>query len=51
MEFIKKLCVCDKNFMRPDGIITFGFLVQESMREYRNIFDSNKLEPTDGKKI
>ena len=28
MEFIKKLCVCDKDVMQPDDIITYGSLVQ-----------------------
>ena len=51
MEFIKKLYVCDKYFMQPDGTITYVSLVQEAMREYRNIVDSKQWKPTDGKKI
>ena len=35
--------------MQPEGIITHGYLVQESMGEYQNIFDSKRLEPTDTK--
>ena len=40
MELIKNICVCDKNLMRPDYIITYGFLVQYAIREYCNIVDS-----------
>ena len=36
--------------MQPDEIITYGHLVQEAMREYRNIVDSKWWEPTDSKK-
>ena len=32
MEIIKKICVCDEDVMLPDNIITYGSLVQESMR-------------------
>ena len=28
IEFIKKLCVCDKEFMQTDDLITYGYLVQ-----------------------
>ena len=50
MEFIKKLCVCDKYAMRPDDIVKNGYLVQEDMHEYHNIFDSKLWEPTDSNK-
>ena len=46
-KFINKLCVCEKYFIRPDDIITYGTLVQEDMCEYRNILDSKRWEPTD----
>ena len=32
MQLIKKICVCGEYVMRPDDIITYGSLVQESMR-------------------
>ena len=40
MDFIKELCVSDEDVMQPDDIITYGYLVKEDIREYRNIFDS-----------
>ena len=39
-----------KNIMKPDDIINYDSLVQEDMREYRVIFESNQWEPTDSKK-
>ena len=42
MEFIQKICVCYEYFMQPDDIIKYGYLVQESMREYLKIVDSKK---------
>ena len=51
MKFINKLCVCDKDVMRPDDIITYDYLVREAMVEYHNIVDSNEWEPIDNKKI
>ena len=51
MEFVKKPCVCDKDIMQTDNIITCGFLVQEACQEYHNSVDSKKWEPTDNKKI
>ena len=50
MDFIKKLCVCDKDIMWPDDIIIYGYLFQEGMCEYRNIVDSERWEPTGSKK-
>ena len=41
-EFIKKLCGCDMNFISPEELIIYAYLVQESMREYRDIVDSNR---------
>ena len=35
--------------MLPDDIITYGYLVQESMHEYYNIVDSNQWGPIDSK--
>ena len=37
--------------MQTDDIITYDFLVQEYLREYSNIFDSKRWEPTDIKNI
>ena len=51
MEFIKKICVCDEDVLQPDDIINYGYLVQESMREYRKIVDSKRWEPTDNNNI
>ena len=36
--------------MQTDDIINDGFLVQKALREYRNIVDSKRWEPTDSKK-
>ena len=51
MDFIKELCVSDEDVMQPDDIITYGYLVKEDIREYRNIFDSKLQEPTDNNNI
>ena len=51
MEFVKKPLLCDEDIMQTDDIITYGFLVQEYLREYSNIVDSKRWEPTDIKKI
>ena len=51
MEFFKKPLLCDKDVMHSDDIITYGFLVQEYFREYSNIADSKRWEPTDIKNI
>ena len=51
MEFIKRLCVCEKYVMKIDDIITYGHLVQEAIREYCNIFYSKRGEPTDNNNI
>ena len=51
MEFLKKPLLCDEKFMQTDDIITYGFLVQESLREYSNIVNSKRQEHTDIKKI
>ena len=37
--------------MQTDDIITYGFLVKESLREYSNIVNSKWWEPTDIKNI
>ena len=49
MEFVKKICVCDEDVMQTDNIINYGFLVQEYLREYSNIFESKRWEPTGNK--
>ena len=50
MEFVKKPLLCDEDVMQTDDIITYGFLVQESFREYSNVLNSKRQEPTDIKK-
>ena len=51
MEFVQKLLLCDEDIMQTDDIITYGFLAQESLREYSNILNSKRWEPNDIKKI
>ena len=43
--------VCDEEVMQTDNIITYGFLVQESLQEYSNIVYLKRWEPTDSKNI
>ena len=40
MDFVKKPLFYDKDVMQTDDIITYGFLAQESLREYSNIVNS-----------
>ena len=51
MNFVKKPLLCDKDVMQTDVIITYSFLVQESLREYSIIVNSKRWEPTDIEKI
>ena len=51
MDFVKKPLLCEEDVMQTDDITTYGFLVQESLREYSNIVDSKRWEPTDIKNI
>ena len=51
MKFIKKTLLCDKDVMHINGIVTYGFLAQESLREYSNNVNSKQWEPTDIKKV
>ena len=51
MQFFKKPLLCDEDVTQTDYIITYGFLVQESLQEYSNIFNSKLWETTDIKKI
>ena len=44
MEFVKKPLLCDKDVIQTDDIITYGFLDQESLREYRNIVNSKQTD-------
>ena len=44
-DFIKKLCVCDIDFMSPEEIITYKYLVQEDTHEYRNLVNFKRWEP------
>ena len=48
---LKKTVLCEKDVMQTDDIITYDFLVQEYLREYSNIVDSKRWEPTAIKKI
>ena len=51
MEFVKKPLLCDEDVTQTDNTITYGLLVQESLREYSNIVNSKRWETTDIKKI
>ena len=51
MYFVKKPFVCGEAVMQNDDIITYVFLVQEALQEYRNIVDWKRWEPTDSKNI
>ena len=48
---LKKPLLCDEDVMQTDDIITYGFLSHESLREYSNIVNSKRWEPTDIKNI
>ena len=48
-EFIKKLRVCDMDVISQEDLITYEYLVQEAMQEYRNLVDSNRWEPATSK--
>ena len=39
-EFINKVCVCEMDFISQEDIITYESLVQEAMREYRDLVGS-----------
>ena len=51
MDFVKRPLLCDKDVTQTDDIITYGFLIQEYLREYSSIVYSKRWEPTDIKKI
>ena len=51
MEFVKKPLLCDEDIIQTNDIITYGFLAQESLREYSNIVNSKRWETTDIKDI
>ena len=48
-EFIKKLCVCDIDFISQEQLMTYESLVQEATREYRDLADSKRWKPTTSK--
>ena len=48
-EFIKKLRVCDMDVLSQEYLITYESLVQEATREYRDLVDSKRWEPTTSK--
>ena len=50
-SLLKKTVLCEKDVIQTDDIITYRFLVQEYLREYSNIVDSKRWEPTDIKNI
>ena len=44
--FIKKLRVCDMDVLSQEDLITYESLVQEATREYRDLVDSKRWEPS-----
>ena len=48
-EFIKKLRVCEMDVISQEDLITYESLVQEATREYRNLVNSKRWEPTTSK--
>ena len=46
-----RIFFCENDVMQTGDIITYGFHVQEALREYRKIVDSKRWEPTDSKNI
>ena len=46
---IKELRLCDMYVTSQEELITYESLVQEAMREYRNIVDSKEWEPDNSK--
>ena len=48
-EFIKKLRVCNMDFLLQEDLITYEFLVQEATREYHDLVDSKRWEPATSK--
>ena len=51
MEFVNKPLLCDEDVRKTGDIITYGFLVQEYLREHISIFKSKRWEPTNIKNI
>ena len=41
---LKKPLLCDKDVMHTNDITTYGLLVQESLQEYSNIFNSKQVD-------
>ena len=48
-DFIKKLCVCDMNFIPPQRLITYKPLVLETICEFHDLVDLKQWEPVTGK--
>ena len=42
--------MCDKDVIQTDDIITYGFFVKGTFREYSKTVNSKRWEPTDSKK-
>ena len=49
IQFIKKLCLCDMDFISQEELINYESLVQKATCEYRNIVDKKMWEPATGK--
>ena len=49
MEFIKKLSVCDVDVISQEELVTYEFLEQEAMHEYRDLVDPKRWEPAASK--
>ena len=49
-NLLRKPLLCDEDVMQTDDIITYGFLVQEYLREYSKVINSKRWELTDIKK-
>ena len=48
-ELIKKLRVCDMDFLSQEDLITYESLVQEATQEYRDLVYSKRWEPATSK--
>ena len=48
-DFIKKLRVCDMDFISQEDVINYESLVQKATREYRDLVDSKWWEPATSK--
>ena len=44
-EFINKLCVCDRDVISQQDLLTYESLVHQATREYPDLGDSKRQEP------